>query len=198
MTVDWNGMQEKVVVGVISAIVLGGLTLLWNLVSNGGIVRAMGGVTQSELQIALRGIGPSVPVSAIVAFARERCPDKWREVTELKGRFIIGGGQPGLVNGQQGGSNSFNLEPENLPPHRHQVYAHAGEMVGRTSGIQGSGNADPNSVSHVRVGAPNSDGVNVGLSGEGIGLKDERLTSAPVKFLPPYVPYTFCRPDETQ
>jgi hypothetical protein len=66
MTVDWNGMQEKVIVGVVSAVALGGLTLLWNWGSNGGIVRAIGGVTQTEFQTALQGIsakqGPIGPV----------------------------------------------------------------------------------------------------------------------------------------
>jgi len=36
---------EKVSVGIITAVVLGGLTLLWNWGSHGGVVKALGGIT---------------------------------------------------------------------------------------------------------------------------------------------------------
>jgi hypothetical protein len=39
---------EKVTVAVVTAVVLGALTLLWNWGSQGGVVRALGGVTRDE------------------------------------------------------------------------------------------------------------------------------------------------------
>jgi hypothetical protein len=49
IAVDWGKAQEGIVVSVVTAVVLGGLTLLWNWGSQGGIVRALGGVTAKEV-----------------------------------------------------------------------------------------------------------------------------------------------------
>ncbi len=62
-----NGIKSHVAVGVITAIVLGGLTLLWNWGSNGGVVRLLGGVTHSELGTVVDG--KLVPVSEQVKAA---------------------------------------------------------------------------------------------------------------------------------
>lgn len=132
------------------------------------------------------------PPNAIVAFSLgpNKCPDKWREVTELRGRFVIGAGQgTDLENrtyGQPGGLETVTLRAENLPPHRHQVYRHAGEIIGVSSGINGSGGDDPTPTSRVREG----------LSGSGVGVSDEQLKAAPTKIMPPYFAYTFCRPGD--
>lgn len=127
------------------------------------------------------------PPKAIVAFSQEKCPEKWGEVSELRGRFIIGAGQGTDLHyrtyGEPGGSEIVTLGLENLPPHRHQVYRHAGEVVGDSSGINGAGSEDPSPTSRVRAG----------LSGEGEGL-----ASSPAKIIPPYFAYTFCRPDEAK
>ena len=110
---DWASIWEKVFVGVITAVVLGALTLLWNWSSSGGIVRALGGITQADVEatvkrLALAGppgpagqagppgaIGPSgiAPPGAVVAFATE-CPKEpgWTPFVEGTGRFIVGAG----------------------------------------------------------------------------------------------------------
>lgn len=44
-----ESIGSKVAVGVITAVILGGLTLLYNWGSNGGLVRALGGVTEEEV-----------------------------------------------------------------------------------------------------------------------------------------------------
>ena len=43
---DGKAIGEKVIVGVVSALALGALTLFWNWASNGGVIRALGGVTE--------------------------------------------------------------------------------------------------------------------------------------------------------
>jgi hypothetical protein len=108
---DWASIREKVFVGVITAVVLGALTLLWNWSSSGGIVRALGGITQADAEaivkrLALAGppgpagqagppgaTGPSgiAPPGAVVAFATE-CPTGWTPFVEGTGRFIVGAG----------------------------------------------------------------------------------------------------------
>jgi len=138
------------------------------------------------------GGGAALPAGAIVAFAlgEGKCPDKWREVAELRGRFLIGAGQgSGLENrpyGQPGGSETFVLKPENLPPHRHQVSPSAGETIGTSEGALGADGGDATPAHSVRAG----------LTGEGIGLNGERLVSAPVNATPPELAYTFCRVEE--
>jgi hypothetical protein len=133
------------------------------------------------------------PPNAVVAFSigEGRCPEKWREVTELRGRFIVGAGQGNDLDlrsyGQPGGFQTVTLKVENLPPHRHQVYRHAGEIVGSSSGINGAGSEDSTLTSRVRES----------LSGSGTDLNGkEALVAAPVKIMPPYFAYTFCRPEE--
>jgi hypothetical protein len=50
MPIDWKGVSEKVVVGLIVAAVLGALALLWNWGSSGGLVRALGGGTSADVE----------------------------------------------------------------------------------------------------------------------------------------------------
>lgn len=136
--------------------------------------------------------GAGLPAGAIVVFALGdgKCPDKWREATELRGRFLIGAGQgTGLENkpyGQSGGAETVALKAENLPPHRHQVVASAGETIGTSKGVPAADGGDETPAHSVRAG----------LTGEGIGPAGERLAAAPVKVMPPYLAYTFCRVDE--
>jgi hypothetical protein len=56
--VDWKDVRQKVVSGLILAIIIaivGALgTYIWNDVSKGGLVRAFGGVTKEEMEVALK------------------------------------------------------------------------------------------------------------------------------------------------
>ena len=158
------------------ALVLLGAVGMWHLYTS-----------LEERIIRIANENTKFPAGAIVAFQLgedKKCPENWTEVTELRGRFIIGA-EPGNDSdaahyGVVGGSRTVVLKEENLPPHRHQVYRHAGEIIGVSSGINGAGSEDPNVTSRVRES----------LSGEGNGR------SLPVKIMPPYWPLIFCRPSK--
>ena len=50
-----GSIANKVLVAVLTAVVLGALTLMWNWISDGGVIRALGGVTKNDLIVTLQG-----------------------------------------------------------------------------------------------------------------------------------------------
>ncbi len=126
-----KGIGEKVTIGVTTALVLGGLALLWNWATAGGLVRAMGGVTQSQL-----GSAGFIPSGAILAFdtipnAPVKCPDGWNPHRELRGRMVVGAGkhsnkdekgQPLNIYdiGAKAGEEKHLLTEKEMPSHNHQ------------------------------------------------------------------------------
>lgn len=92
----------------------------WAWLTGGGLIRALGGVTQpSEL-----------PVDAILVIKGVNCPAPGWRVSEItKGRFLIGSGQgrnsdgtllKERAEGQIGGKEQHPLSPAELPPHIHR------------------------------------------------------------------------------
>lgn len=122
MPISWDEIRDKVVIGIISAVALGGLTLIWNWASSGGVVRAFGGVTQRELDAALKNIsgvpGPPGPKgepgtsanlpNAVIAFESHQCPPGWSLFSDAMGRSIIGADPIGWTGGR-------NLDENNHP-----------------------------------------------------------------------------------
>ena len=51
--IDWKDVRQKVVSGLVLAIIVGAVgalgTYIWNDVSKGGLVRVLGGVTKEEM-----------------------------------------------------------------------------------------------------------------------------------------------------
>jgi hypothetical protein len=118
MPLDWRSIYEKSVVGIITAVALGALALLWNWGSQGGLVRALGGVTQKDVADIVRGLavaGPPGPPGprgeqgtkgdsglfsnvlpgAVVAFdlaPPHQCPLGWTIFKEATSRVIVGAG----------------------------------------------------------------------------------------------------------
>ena len=142
-----ESIKEKVIVGVVTAIILGVLTLLFNWASQGGLVRALGGVTEAEVNEKLEAIalkegpqgpagpqgekGAPVPVGAVVAFDRGfGCPEGWTDFALARGRTIIGASSPtaatgGLTRRQfqaVGGAEQHTLKPEEMPAHHHKPH----------------------------------------------------------------------------
>lgn len=110
---DWHDVRQKTISGVIVTIIialLGGIgTLIWNTASQGGLVRALGGVTQSELESTIKKLtlegppGPAGPVglgtkdlsTAVIAFDSQ-CPPGWSLMKEAVGSAIVGVGATAL------------------------------------------------------------------------------------------------------
>jgi hypothetical protein len=87
---DYHDIKQKTVTAVVVFVVLGTLgglgTIAWNNISHGGIVRLLGGVTQSDLEQTLVRPGVDlgsydtqnhgIPVGAVIAF-EGKCPPGW-------------------------------------------------------------------------------------------------------------------------
>jgi hypothetical protein len=125
-----------------------------------------------------------VPVNAVIAFDTasgcSQLGDAWEELKDAAGRVIVATGKGDDLTSrgfrERSGKERYRLYAENLPPHMHQVYKHAGQIVGDT-GVPGAGSGDPNKSSE----------VNAGLTGNGPGH------SEPYEVMPPYISLYFCK-----
>jgi microcystin-dependent protein len=125
-----------------------------------------------------------VPLNAVIAIdSASGCSqlgDGWEELKDAAGRVIVGTGDGKDLTSrgfrERLGKEKYRLIAENLPPHAHEVYRHAGKMVGDT-GVPGAGSADPNKGSQVLAGQ----------SGDGPGK------SEPYEVMPPYISLYYCK-----
>lgn len=123
-----------------------------------------------------------IPRGAVVAFdLRDGCPTGWGwiEFEDVRGRFIVGAGEGKNLThrpfGESLGKENYILLPENLPPHRHEVYVHAGEMIADGT-VAGAGGGDTNWK------------IRNGLTGSGVGV-----ASSPYNVMPPYIALRYCK-----
>ena len=112
-------LLEKVSIGVITAIVLGALALIWNWGSGGGLIRALGGVTKTDLPAS--GL---LPLAAVIAIDTNVCPQGWELFREAGGRFLVGAGDhpnssTKYAPGATGGEEQVTLTTAQIPPHSH-------------------------------------------------------------------------------
>ena len=61
MSFDWKSLGERVGVGVLTAVVLVILTLLWNWGSDGGLIHAFGGLNAKETEEIAKKFATSGP-----------------------------------------------------------------------------------------------------------------------------------------
>jgi hypothetical protein len=87
-----DGLKKEIGVGVLSAIVIAGIGVIWNGLSGGGMIHALGGVTQADLEIIARRISVAdVPAGAVMAFDRPKdCPEGWEPEDDAAGSAIVG------------------------------------------------------------------------------------------------------------
>jgi microcystin-dependent protein len=78
-----------------------------------------------------------VPAGAVMAFDLASCPSGWTELTQARGRVIVGAG-PGLTRGTAVGANSLTLSTAQLPAHTHTGTTGSGNpMKYRIVGVLG-------------------------------------------------------------
>ncbi len=65
MPINTKDVPGQIIAGIATAVILGLATLLWNEASNGGIVRALGGVTSQDVEALVKKLalaGPPGPM----------------------------------------------------------------------------------------------------------------------------------------
>jgi hypothetical protein len=199
LIMDWKGIVDKIVIGVVSAAVLGGLALLWNFGSSGGLIRALGGST----------VG--VPSGAVLAFDltdldEDHCPEGWSPFLYARGRTLVGAGDPqkapekmaldersrkleGYVLRQHGGEQVHHLDLDELPLYTPSIakqngyafVAREGTAVPCLDGDQG--------CSHLNVITEGRPGLSTTpLAIVGFGKADSTFN-----LRPPFVAVYYCR-----
>jgi hypothetical protein len=100
--IDWSDVLQSVVKAVAIGLVLGAGTLAWNNFSNERVLKLLGGVSQSELEVTIKRLtlaGPPGPAGrpgeilfeAVVAFDGP-CPPGWKYYDAVVGSAIVGSG----------------------------------------------------------------------------------------------------------
>lgn len=127
-----KGIGEKVIVGVLSAAILGGFALLWNWGSQGGLVRILGGVTPKDVAEIARAAA-TLPKGIVVASTQpcESLGSGWDPYTDANGRVIVGAGahatsdQIGPLEAlrpfDKAGDRRRRLSADEMPPHTHPI-----------------------------------------------------------------------------
>jgi hypothetical protein len=126
----------------------------------------------------------AVPVNAVIAIDNPSgCASlgsDWEDFADAYGRTIVGAGNgPNLESRRFRdwiGRERYVLVPANLPPHSHEVYKHAGPIIGNT-GVRGAGADDPNVGSEVKAS----------FTGDGPGI------SQPYEVMPPAIVLYYCK-----
>ena len=106
-----NYVLSRVSVLLVYTAIMGIVGLMFNALSDGKLIRALGGVTVKSLE------------GAVLAFdSKEGCrtDDGWKIHTSAQNRFIVGVG-PNSVSGDTGGDRQTRLEPKHIPPHIHRL-----------------------------------------------------------------------------
>ena len=126
-----NEIKERAISGIVAAIIIALLAAAWQLVTDGGLIRLLGGATRSDLQ----SIRP-VPSGVVLAFdLTTGCPEGWSRFADGQSRVIVGAafgsnspgtdeyGQPLSVQRfrETGGKEQHALQVAEMPKHRHRV-----------------------------------------------------------------------------
>jgi microcystin-dependent protein len=203
-----SDIGEKVLVtvisAVISAVILSVLVLFWRLLSDGGLITALGGVSRSEMANHVEKHSASFPLPSgmVAAFdIREGCPKGWSEFSAAEKRTIIGasfsesGGKDNPYGfGATEGEEDILLTEDHIPQHVHEYkdvyYAELDDMR-------------PNSGTEA-VEIPQRKGLNGPSDNDNVGWalpsetgpfgrkEDEQLKHTNMQ---PYIALYFCKRD---
>lgn len=184
-----GNVGEKVGVAVLSALILGALALIWQVVTDGGLVRALGGVTRAEVEAMLAGEPQSpVPSGAVVAFdTTGSCPEGWQPFVAGQSRTIVGASfgvdpEPGLGTNaanrplvaykyrDHGGVETVTLSAAEMPAHSHTVSPRRVSGIGGTHGLAAAADGGATSMKSDAAGG-----------------------GKPHENMPPFIALYFCR-----
>jgi hypothetical protein len=174
MDMNWSGISEKVIIGILSAVALGVLTLGWNWVSSGGVIRTLGGVTRAELD---QHSASGLPTGVIVALDDPTgCPKLgvgWQDA-KFVGQVLVGAGDDASrwAYRKAGGKPAITIEPANIPP----------LFVGQRTALSGNG-VTVGLVDALSFTKPNSNNV----------VQTASAAAQPIDIMPPFVPVYFCK-----
>lgn len=179
-------IKERVISAIVAASIIALLAGAWQLVTDGGLVRSLGGVTESDLQ----AIRPP-PSGAVLAFdLTTGCPEGWSKFVDGQSRVIVGAAfdsnSPGTDEDKQplsvyrfretGGKEQHALQIKEMPKHQHRVSGGWSVEDPEDQGVGGGELTNGHLASGDHFSAEVGDG-------------------SPHPNMPPFLPLYFCKKD---
>ena len=152
-----------------------------------GRVRGMeGGTTIEEAknraiaEIDSRLKDAMVPAGAAMFFKDGECPDSWRPMERVEGRFLMAAGEERFSSGSMGGG-TIALKLENIPPHNHKM-KHFPMAQGKSNSLTNwtSSKGTLATTGPVSRGQPE------------LGEEDAHRIAEPFEVIPSYLALTLC------
>ena len=196
-----NQIKERTLSAIMTAVILALLLAAWQLVTDGGLISALGGATKNDLKL----VAPA-PSGAVVAFDLPTgCPEGWSDFTDGQSRMIVGatfvnGSPPNDEDGQPlseyefrqpGGKEQHTLQIKEMPAHHHEVNdpGHKHRVAGGFStedGDPGGGELTNGGLAQGdHHSTPTRSGLSINPQGGG----------EPHPNMPPHVALYFCKKD---
>ena len=215
---------EQAATAITVTIILGVLTLIWQALSDGGIVRFLGGVTEGDIprligelpEEQLQGIighphgetkSDGLPANAIIAIdAPGGCPQGWAPFAEAQGRLLLGATNGAFAPG-------LDTDDESKPISSYKYRQHGGSehVTLQAAQLAAHNHALQRRYAFNGASGPNSFRVNGELgivqsedagpltfgsdhSGE-MNATETSVEAAPHNNMPPYIALYFCKKD---
>ena len=123
--------------------------------------------------------GAAVPAGAVVFFKDSECPNSWRSMDRVEGRFLMAAG--GRFGHGSTGGGTVALELENIPPHKHKM-KHRPQASGGWNSLTNwtSSEGKLATTGPVSRGQPD------------LGEKDVHRVAEPFEVIPRYLALTLC------
>ena len=146
-----NDMRQ-IVLGAAGSFLLILAIAIWGWISAGGLVRGLGGVSQTQLAYAIEAMETKVKDSSaeqseiagllanVVILTDQECKvfgPNWKRYEKMDGRFPLGAGQtkdtrgesPAFTVGQARGAYQHELTESEMPSHTHSFHGSRGDRV---------------------------------------------------------------------
>ena len=123
--------------------------------------------------------GAAVPAGAAMFFKDGECPDSWRPMDRVEGRFLMAAG--GRFGHGSTGGGTIALQLENIPPHKHKM-----KHLPQASGGWNSLTNWTSSKGKLATTGPVSRGQ------PHLGEEDVHRVAEPFEVIPRYLALTLC------